>query len=98
MGFNGKYNLLGPISPWLDPFDATAASIQSYATDWSDRLVEYCIDPAPLFDFIRDADDALFLSNRGVLNNDNVCLKFYMTGNGIGNPEILTESISCNGD
>ena len=98
MGFNGKYNLLGPISPWLDPFDAAAALIQSSAADWPDRLVEYCVDPAPLFDFIRGSDDTLFSNNRGVLNIDDVCLKFSMSTSTLGNPEILTESTSTTGD
>ena len=98
MGFNGKYNLLGPISPWLDPFDAAAALIQSSAADWPDRLVEYCVDPAPLFDFIRGSDATLFSNNRGVLNIDDVCLKFSMSTSTLGNPEILTESTSTTGD
>ena len=70
--------------------------------NWPDRLVEYCIDPAPLFNFIRDfsSDYNLFESNRGVLNIDDVCLKFSMNSSNfsdLDNPEILTESTGTTG-
>lgn len=99
MGFNGQYNLLGPISPWLDPFDANAAQIQSTAADWPDRLVEYCVNPELLFNFICNPENSiLFSNNRGVLNNEDACLKFYMSSNDTGNPDILAKSTEVGGE
>lgn len=50
-----------------------------------------------MFNFIRDPNTALFSSNRGVLNINGECLKFYMSTSAISNPEILTESVSNTG-
>lgn len=51
-----------------------------------------------MFNFIRGTDVALFSNNRGVLNINGECLKFYMGTSAISNPEILTESVSNTGD
>ena len=68
MGFNGEYNLLGPISPELDPFDKNAASIQSSASDWPTRLHEVFVDPTELFKYMSSqGDSSLFQNNKGVL-------------------------------
>ena len=70
MGFNGEYNLLGPISPELDPFDKDNASIQSSASDWPTRLHEVFVDPTELFNYMSDPDGSnLFQVNKGVLFN-----------------------------
>lgn len=68
MGFNGEYNLLGPISPGLDPFDKDYASINGSASDWPTRLHEVFVDPTGLFKYMSDPDNSdLFQMYKGVL-------------------------------
>ena len=94
MGFNGTYNLLGPISPWLDPF-GTILLQPDAAADWLTRLIEFCGDPTELFNYMRDPDSAsLFPSYKGIMNAATPALQIYMQPSGLNDEvEILSEPV-----